>query len=368
MIDLRWNFPLIPGQDALWRERLRTALLASANDGLDGLRPSFRGGDTRLREIAAAWLGESPERVWLSCGGHHGCMVALLAGGLAGRRVAVEAVTYTGFLEQCRFLGVNAVACAMDGEGMRADALRELCARERAAGQPLSAVFTMPTLHNPVGCVASESRRQEIVAVAREFDLLVIEDDAYGFLYPNPQPGIEPIHNYAQLAPERTFYVRGLSKSFAPAVRTGLLVAPVEYAAATAAALKSSATGVSRWLAGTACSMLEDGTMDGVSALKRTEGAARQAHARELLAGLDVSAGANAWHLWVSLPEGLDPDAVQATCEDRGVLVSSGQGFRAPGAPVPGAVRLALGGEIDPERAAEGVRIFAQIVRDKGGS
>ena len=365
MIDLQWNFPLLPGQDALWRERLGTAVETSATQGIEALRPSFRGGDTRLREVAAGWLGEPPERVWLTSGGHHGCMVALLAGSLAGRRVAVEEVTYTGFLEQCRLLAVDAVACGMDGEGLRADALRELCAQGRAAGHPISAVFTMPTLHNPVGCVASEARRREIVEVAREFDLLLIEDDAYGFLYPEPQAGIEPIHRYARLAPERTFYVRGLSKDFAPAVRTGLMVAPVEYAAAMANALKNTATGVSRVLAGAVCSMLEDGTLDGVIALKRVEGAARQAHARELLDGLEVSAGPNAWHLWVSLPEGLEPKAVQAKCEERGVLVSGAQGFAAPGTKPPRAIRLALGGEIEAERAANGVRLFAEVVRGK---
>ena len=56
-----------------------------------------------------------------------------------------------------------------------------------------------------------------IVEVAREFELVMIEDDAYGFLHPEPVPA-----NYAKLAPERTFYVRGLSKNFAPVMRTGL--------------------------------------------------------------------------------------------------------------------------------------------------
>jgi DNA-binding transcriptional MocR family regulator len=367
MIDLQYNFPLLPGQDGLWRERVRLGLEDSVKDGLDGLRPSFRGWDAGLRGIAAKWLGEGVERTWLTSGGHHGTLVALLAAGLAqaGGRVVVEEVTYTGFLEQCRLLGVEAVACAMDEQGLRAIALRELCERERAAGRPVAAVFTMPTLHNPVGCVAGEARRREIVSVAREFELVVIEDDAYGFLFPEAQAGVAAIPNYAKLAPERTFYVRGLSKSFAPAVRTGLLVAPVEYEPAVTAALKQSATGVSRLLAGAVCSMLEDGTLDGVMALKRVEGAARQARARELLAGMTMSAGPNAWHLWVTLPDGLAPERVQAMCEERGVLVSGGQGFAAPGTQTPRAVRLGLGGEIDPLRAEEGVAIFADVVRGR---
>jgi DNA-binding transcriptional MocR family regulator len=358
MIDLQYNFPLLAGQDALWAGHLDAVVGANAEQGLSALRPSFRGdGDMRMREIGAKWLGVEVERVTLTCGGHHGCLVALLAAGETCKRVVVESVTYTGFLEQCRMLGMELLPCAMDGEGLRADALRAMCEKERLAGRPVAAVFLMPTLHNPVGCVASVERRMAVVEVAREYGLVVIEDDAYGFLHDAPPP------SYAQLAPERAFYVRGLSKNFAPAVRTGFVVAPVWYGAAVATAVKQSATGVSRVLAGAACAMIEDGTMDAVIAAKRLEGAARQAAARELLEGLEVSAGPNAWHLWVGLPEGIEAAAVEKLSEERGVLVSGGQWFAAPGVEAPRSVRLGLGGEVERERALEGVRVFAEVVR-----
>ena len=359
MIDLQFNFPMMVGQDVVWAEHVRASLEAQAQEGLAALRPSFRGGgEMRLREIAAAWLGEDVERVALTCSGHHGCLVALMAAGLAGKRVVVEAITYTGFVEQCRMLGVEVVACAMDAEGLRADSLQEVCEKGKADGKPVAAVFTMPTLHNPVGCVASLERRLAVVEVAREFGLMVIEDDAYAYLHDDP-----PV-KYARLAPERTFYVRGLSKNFAPVVRTGLMVVPVEYAAATANAVKQGASGVSRVLAGAACAMLADGTMDRLIAAKRVEGARRQAEARELLRGLEVSAGPNAWHLWVSLPEGLSAADIEKRCEEQGVLVSGGNWFAAPGTEVPNAVRLGLGGEVERERALEGVRVFVEVVRE----
>ena len=365
MIDLQFNFPMLVGQDAVWAEHLRVSLEAQAANGMAALRPSFRGGgEDRLKEMAAEWLGEMPERVALTCSGHHGCLVALMAAELAGKRVVVEAITYTGFVEQARMLGVELVACAMDAEGLRADVLREICEKAKAEGRPVAAVFMMPTLHNPVGCVQSMERRVAVVEVAREFGLVLIEDDAYGYLLPETGPGFPALQNYAKLAPERTFYVRGLSKNFAPVVRTGLMVVPVEYAAATANAVKQSASGVSRVMAGAAIAMLADGTMDRVIAAKRVEGARRQAAARELMRGLEVSAGPNAWHLWVSLPEGLGPEVVETRCEERGVLVSGGNWFAAPGAAVPRAVRLGLGGEVEFERAMEGVRAFVEVVRE----
>ncbi len=128
MIDLQFNFPMLVGQDAVWAEHVRASLEAQAREGMAALRPSFRGGgEDRLKQTAAAWLGEAVERVALTCSGHHGCLVALMAAELAGKRVVVEEITYTGFVEQARMVGVELVACAMDAEGLRADALREIC-------------------------------------------------------------------------------------------------------------------------------------------------------------------------------------------------------------------------------------------------
>jgi DNA-binding transcriptional MocR family regulator len=359
-IDLQYNFPLLPGQDKLWAEHLRAAVEEEASLGLTALRPSFRAGDEDLRTIAAAWLQMPAERLNLTCGGHHGCTASLLAAGLPGKRVAVEAFTYAGFLSQCTMLGVEAVPCAMDAEGLLPDALRALCERESGLGRPISAVFTMPTLHNPVGCVASLQRRQAIVAVARQFNLLIVEDDAYGFLHDAPPP------TYAVLAPERTFYVRGLSKSFAPAVRTGFLVSPTIYVGAVASAIKQTSTGVSRVHARAVCTLIVDGTLDATIAAKRVAGASRAAAALNLLRGLRVDHGPNAWHLWVTLPPGLTPQAAETIAEQSGVLVTGGHWFTTLShSPDPGAVRLGLGGEISPERALEGVRIFANLLRER---
>jgi DNA-binding transcriptional MocR family regulator len=357
MIDLQFNFPMLVGQDVVWAKHVKASVEEQAREGMVALRPSFRGGgEDRMKEIAAAWLGEAVDRVVLTSSGHHGCLVTLMAAGLAGKRVVVEAITYTGFLEQCRMVGVETVACAMDAEGLRADSLREICEKANSERRAVAALFTMPTLHNPVGCVQSLERRRAVVEVAREFGLMVIEDDAYGYLHPEA-----PV-NYARLAPERTFYVRGLSKSFAPVVRTGLMVVPVEYGAATANAVKQSSSGVSRVMAGAACAMLADGTMDRLIAAKRVEGARRQAAARELMEGLEVSAGPNAWHLWVQLPEGAEPEDVETRCEEKGVLVSGGNWFAAPGTRTPRAVRLGLGGEVEFQRAMDGVRMFVEVV------
>ncbi len=353
MIEMQYNFPLLASQGSQWQQRLAASVAALSPTDADQLRPTFRQHAPDHRSIAARWLGSDPARTYLTCGGHHGTLTALLAAGLAGKPIAVEAVTYTGILEQARMIGSPLLALDYDAEGMTPASLRAACQQHRPA-----AIYAMPTVHNPLGCVASLARREAIVALAREFNFLIIEDDAYGYMAPDAAV------NYAVLAPERTFYVRGLSKSYAPATRTGFLIAPPRFITAVELALKNTTTGTSLPHNAAALSLIADGSLDAVIQQKLTEGAQRNAAARALLGTVAALGAPSAWHLWITLPTGLDAPTAQRLCEQRGALVSGGQGFTAPGLPTANGLRLALGGELDPARTLEGVRVVASVLAE----
>jgi DNA-binding transcriptional MocR family regulator len=351
MIDLVWNFPLLAEQGAEWQGYLRRAVDELPVDDVRLMRPSFRGGDAGLRVRAATWLGVEPERAWIVCGGHHGTLVSLLVAGLGGKTIAVEEITYTAILEQGMMLGMKLVACAFDDEGMKPEALWEACGREKMAG-----VFLMPTVHNPLGIVAGLERRKAIVEVAREFDLVILEDDAYGFMEPDAAA------NYASLAPERTFYVRGLSKNYAPQTRTGFVVCPKRFVGEMENVIKNTTTGSSLVHNAASMALIEDGTLERVMEAKRVEGARRNGLGREIF-GKAAGPGAwCAWHLWVSLPEGLTAAEAQRICLERGVMVSGAAGFTAPGVEVPGALRIGMGGEVKRSRVEEGLGIVAGVI------
>ena len=357
MIEMQYNFPLLPTQGKQWQQRLADAVAALVPDDSDQLRPTFRqqraGTYAAHRNAAAKWLQSDPVNTWITCGGHHGTLVSLLAAGLAGKPIAVEAVTYTGILEQARMLGCPLIALDYDAEGMTPASLRAVCESHGVA-----AIYTMPTVHNPLGCVAGLARRQAIVAAAREFDILIIEDDAYGYMAPAAAP------NYAMLAPERAFYVRGLAKSYAPATRTGFLIAPSRFASAVDAAIKNSTTGTSLPHNAAALSLIADGSLDQLMQQKLIEGAQRNAAARAILGDSAAPGAKSAWHLWITLPAGLDAPTAQRLCEERGALVSGAQGFTVPGTPTAKGMRVALGGELDPARTLEGVKIVAEVLQN----
>ncbi|QMV17593.1 aminotransferase class I/II-fold pyridoxal phosphate-dependent enzyme [Granulicella sp. 5B5] len=351
MIEMQYNFPLLPTQGSQWQQRLATAVAALSPSDADQLRPTFRQ-HLDHKSIAAKWLRSDPANTFITCGGHHGTLVSQLASGTAGKPIAVEAVTYTGILQQALMLASPLIALDYDAEGMTPGSLRAAC----QSTQRPAAVYTMPTVHNPLGCVASLVRREAIVAVARDFDLLIIEDDAYGYMAPDAPA------SYAVLAPERAFYVRGLAKSYAPATRTGFLVAPPQFTSAIEMAISNTATGTSLPHNAAALSLIADGSLDALIQQKLNEGAQRNAAARAVLGDAATPGARSAWHLWVKLPNHLDASTAQRLCEERGALVSGAQGFTVPGTPIPHGLRIALGGELDPARTLEGVHIVADVL------
>jgi DNA-binding transcriptional MocR family regulator len=347
-INLQSNYPVLSEQDASWK-----ALLHDAVDrfGADAVRLAPFGGSRRNRELAAEWLRVPVERAWICEAGHHGLMASVLAAGLPGKTIAVEEITYPWFVRGAAQLGVRMVPVSLDNDGIDPQALRAVLAREK-----VSAIYSMPTHHNPLGLVSPVGRREEVAAIAREHDLFVIEDAAYSFLADDEPP------RYIDLAPERSFYVASLSKRFVPGLRTCFLAAPESLGAQAELALRTLTSGSSHLLTSLGCEMAHDGTLDAMIARKRKVGAQRLGTALEILDSFEVTTGPSSWHLVVALPEHLTSEATERICEENGVLITGLHWFTAPGAEVPRSVRVALGGETEWSRVEEGLKIFKRLI------
>src|SRR5215467_3270668 len=129
-----------------------------------------------LREQLAERHGVDPSRIFLTNGSLQGFV--FLAQRLApGRRVLVERPTYDRPLKILRELGAEIVPLACDEEGLDPDALERELERGDAAF-----LYVIPTFQNPSGRTLGLERRSRIVELAREHDLLVLEDDPYGLV------------------------------------------------------------------------------------------------------------------------------------------------------------------------------------------
>src|SRR5436853_2178354 len=173
------------------------------------------GGYAPLREWIAQRHGGDQAHVLLTNGSLQGFV--FLAQHFAGGKVLVERPTYDRPLKILRGLGLDVVSLPMDEEGLDPDALE----RELRIGPPPAFLYTIPTFQNPSGRTLSAERRRRIVELAREHELLVLEDDPYGLVRyeGEPLPTMFELDGGTNVA-----YASSFSKTIAPGVRVGYFV------------------------------------------------------------------------------------------------------------------------------------------------
>jgi 2-aminoadipate transaminase len=140
-----------------------------------------------------------------------------------GDTIVTEQDTYQGALNRLTRLGVNTVGIPLDGEGLRmdmlADALEDL---KRKNIQP-KYIYTIPTVQNPTGTIMPEARRLELLKLSQHYGVPIFEDDCYADLI---WDGERPPAIYAMSTSGGVIHIGSFSKSIAPALRVGFIVAP----------------------------------------------------------------------------------------------------------------------------------------------
>jgi len=140
-----------------------------------------------------------------------------------GDVVVAEAPTYPGAVPVFSSYQADVVQVEMDSDGMRIDLLEEtLDALERDGRRP-KFIYTVPTFQNPAGVTMSVGRRRRLVEVARERELLVLEDSPYGLLR---YEGTASPPLYALDGGVYVMYLGTFSKILSPGIRVGWVVAP----------------------------------------------------------------------------------------------------------------------------------------------
>jgi 2-aminoadipate transaminase len=140
-----------------------------------------------------------------------------------GDTVIIERDTYQGALTRLARLGVNAVGIPLDHDGMRIDALAAALADLRHRGVTPKYIYTIPTVQNPTGTIMPEARRAQLLKLAQEYGVPIFEDDCYADLI---WDGQRPPALYAMSRNAGVIHIGSFSKSIAPALRVGYIVAP----------------------------------------------------------------------------------------------------------------------------------------------
>jgi DNA-binding transcriptional MocR family regulator len=133
-----------------------------------------------------------------------------------GDAVIVERPTFPGAAQVFRSYGAHLVGVPVDAGGLVVDALADTLLRWRP-----KLMYIQPTLQNPTGATLEPRRRREILALAADFGVPLVEDDAYGLLAgPQGPPPLRATDTGGQV-----IYLSTMSKILAPGLRVGYLVA-----------------------------------------------------------------------------------------------------------------------------------------------
>ena len=199
------------------QESAAEALQYGPTEGFEAMKVAIRG------VMAAEGMAPDPEDVIVTTGGQQA--IDLITKTLVdpGDVVICEAPTYPGAVPVFSSYQADTHQIEIDGEGMKVDELETLLDRLESDGRRPKFIYSVPTFQNPAGVTLSGERRRRLVELAREREVLVVEDNPYGLLRyeGEPQPPL-----YLLDGGDYVIYIGTLSKILSPGIRLGWAVAP----------------------------------------------------------------------------------------------------------------------------------------------
>jgi len=201
--------------------------------GAQALQYGSGQGDPQLRELicdvmALEGIEASSEDVVVTVGSQQALDLVTRVFVDPGDVVIAEAPSYVGALGTFAAYQAEVVHVAMDDDGLVPEALREAIAAVKAAGKKAKFLYTVPNFHNPAGVSLAEARRDEVLAICQEAGLLVLEDNPYGLLGFDAPPtrAIRARGADGSGQSDDVLYLGSFSKTFAPGLRVGWVLAP----------------------------------------------------------------------------------------------------------------------------------------------
>jgi DNA-binding transcriptional MocR family regulator len=354
LVDLRSpNLPEV-GQTQFFSEAM---MKISANIGRDWLDYTSQSDEVELRGLLVDWLQDrvmgpiSADDLMLTHGGQNGIGLVLDCC-LRGDRpvVLIEDLAYPGFRYVARAARAEVVGIELDAEGIRPDALEAACRRYGA-----QVLCVTPVAQNPTTARMSAARMAEIVAIARRYDLQIIEDECYSYA-DSETPALRA------LAPERVWHVGSLSKTISAALRFGFVVCPIGMGGAGRLAAQHRFFALSRPVTALATELFGSGAADEIRTRVHLAYAERLQDVVNRLGAFDLSWQAGIPFAWLRLPQGWRAYAFTRMAEEQGVLLRSADQYAMVDGRAPNAVRLAIAANIPRQQFEAGIASLAYML------
>jgi DNA-binding transcriptional MocR family regulator len=336
--------------------------------GTQALQYGSAQGDPRLRELigevmAPEGITGHADDIVVTVGSQQGLDLVTRIFCDPGDVVLAEAPSYVGALGVFASYQARVVHVPMDDDGLIPEALGETIDALGREGRRPKLLYTVPNFHNPAGVTLGAQRRERVLEIARAAGVLVIEDNPYGLLGfdADPLPALRSFD-------DDVIYLGTFSKTFAPGLRVGWVLAPMAVRtklvlaneAATLCPPTFSQHVVSAYLSG-------HPWRDQIKVFRELYRERRDT----MLSALDgmMPGGAHWTHpaggfyVWLTLPEGLDAKRMQPRALANRVAYVPGTGFYADGE---GSRNMRLSYCFpDPQQIREGVRRLATTCEEE---
>jgi 2-aminoadipate transaminase len=345
----------------------RQALQYSATEGYEPLREMIAHHTTRYGVKA------KPENVLITSGSQQALD---LIGKLLinpGDRVLVEAPTYLGALQAFNVYGAEYIAVPSDHDGLRTANLED----SLRLGPKF--MYVLPNFQNPGGTTLAEGRRHELVLLSERYGIPIIEDDPYG------QLRYEGEHLSPLIALDRqnmgddndysrgnVIYLSTFSKTLAPGLRIGWMVAPPDVIAKLVQIKQGADLHTSTFTQMVAYEAARDNFLDGhIKLIRKVYGERRDVmlHAMEEYFPPEVkwTHPQGGLFLWVTLPEGMDAHQLfEAAIKENVAFVAGDSFYSGNGSSGEGRRHFRLNfSNAEPEQIREGIRRLSIAIRSQ---
>ena len=272
-------------------------------------------------------IDAEPENLLVTAGASQAVALATRMLVDPGDVVVTEAPTWTGAVRRFAVHGADVHEVRVDDMGTNVDDLRRVLSSLDSQGRRPKLLYILPNFQNPMGVTTTGERRNEIVHLARQYEVPIIEDDAYFDLrYDGEQPST--LHSIA--GGEDVIYMGTFSKNMAAGIRLGWAVAdPDTIARLTALKLEG---GTSPFASQVAAEWTRNGTLHAHVAMLRDHYRQKRnrmlgALERHMPEGVAWTRPEGGFFIWVTMPDSVDSPELAAALTERGVHISAGPGF-----------------------------------------
>lgn len=349
-------------QSVLQREG-RTLATYGLNSGPQGYRPLREFLEQKLKRDAG--MSCTADDILIVSGSLQALDLVNAALLQRGDTVIVEKDNYQGSLNRFTKLGVTAIGIPLDKGGMRMDSLESALKDLKARGITPKFIYTIPTVQNPTATVLDESRRARMLALVDQYGVAIVEDDCYADLV---WSGERPRAIHAMSKSDNVIHVGSFSKSIAPALRVGFVVAPWQIMSRMLALKTDAGSGaLEQMVLAEYCKPLFATHVPALrKGLRKKVETLMEALNEQFGTAAEFDDPQGGIFLWVKLPDNVDSLKLYQAALKEGVAINPGPEWSTDKAHSGSRIRICFASP-SHQQIREGIAVLAEVCRREFG-